>query len=93
MVAEGSKVTFDILVKLTDGKIVMDSKKEGKPWKGAVGDGSLISGIDQLIRGMYPGGKRAMWIPSHLAYGANGINGQVPPNSRLYAEVELISVF
>ena len=93
IVVEGSKVTFNILVKLTDGKVVMDSKKEGTPWKGAVGDGSLITGIDQLIRGMYPGGKRAMWIPAHLAYGANGINGQIPPNSRLYAEVDLISVF
>lgn len=93
IVNEGSHVTFHIMVKLTNGKVAMDSKKDGNPWKGVVGDGSLITGIDQLIRGMYPGGKRAMWIPAHLAYGGNGINGQIPPNSRLYAEVELLTVF
>jgi len=92
-VVEGSKVSFNIIVKLQDGRIVFDSYKDGRPWKGVIGDGSLLTGIDRGILGMFQGGKRALWIPSHLAYGPSGITPQVPPNAKLYAEVELLSVF
>ena len=92
-VAEGSKVLFNIIVKLMDGKVVFDSYKDGRPWQGTIGDGSLINGIDRGLLGMFQGGKRALWIPPQLAYGTNGIPSQVPPNAKLYAELELISVF
>lgn len=92
-VVEGSKVSFNIIVKLQDGKVVFDSYKEGRPWQGTIGDGSLINGIDRGLLGMFQGGKRALWIPPQLAYGTNGIPSQVPPNAKLYAELELISVF
>ncbi len=91
--SQGKKVSFNIVVKLMDGKVVFDSRGDGRPWTGTVGDGSLMNGLDRGIRGMYQGGKRAIWIPAHFAYGRNGISGQVPPNSDLYAEVELLTVF
>jgi FKBP-type peptidyl-prolyl cis-trans isomerase len=93
MASQGKKVSFNIVVKLMDGKVVFDSRGDSRPWTGTIGDGSLMNGIDRGIRGMYQGGKRAIWIPSLFAYGPNGISGQVPPNSDLYAEVELLTVF
>ena len=93
IVTDHSQVKFNIIIKLSDGKIAFDSYKDGRPWTGVIGDGSLITGIDLGLRGMYQGGKRALWIPPHLAYGENGIPAQVPPNANLYAEIELISVF
>jgi FKBP-type peptidyl-prolyl cis-trans isomerase len=89
----GSQVSFHVIVQLMDGKVVFDSRGQGQPWTGTIGDGSLLNGIDRGIRGMFQGGKRAVWIPSRLAYGTNGISGQVPPNADLYAEVELIAVY
>jgi FKBP-type peptidyl-prolyl cis-trans isomerase len=90
---EGRQVSFHIIVKLRDGRVVFDSYKEGRPWQGVVGNGSILTGIDKGIRGMYQGGKRALWIPSYMAFGPSGVNPQVPPNANLYAEVELLSVF
>jgi peptidylprolyl isomerase len=89
----GSQVTFHILIKLKDGTVAIDSRKEAEPWKGVLGNGSMMSGLNEGLNGMFLGGKRAIWIPAHLAYGSGGIPGQIPPNSDLYAEVEMISVF
>ncbi|MCX6125804.1 MAG: FKBP-type peptidyl-prolyl cis-trans isomerase [Proteobacteria bacterium] len=93
MVVEGSNISFHIVMKLMDGKVVFDSRKDGRPWKGAIGDGTVLLGLDRTMRGMFVGGRRAIWLPPHLAYGEYGISPQVPPNSKVYAEVELLSVF
>jgi FKBP-type peptidyl-prolyl cis-trans isomerase len=90
---QDSKVSFHIMMQQMDGKVVFDSKKDGRPWTGSIGDGSFISGIDIGLRGMFVGGRRSLWIPPHLAYGSNGIPGQVPPNAQLYAEIEVLSIF
>ena len=93
IIVEGSQLKFHIRMQLMDGRVVFDSYKENRPWDGIIGNGSLIAGLDIGLRGMMQGGKRALWIPPILAYGKYGINPQVPPNSKLYAEVELLSVF
>lgn len=89
----GSQVTFHILMKLKDGTVAIDSHKETEPWKGVLGNGSMMNGLNEGLLGMFQGGKRAIWIPAHLAYGTGGIPGQIPPNADLYAEVEMVSVF
>jgi peptidylprolyl isomerase len=92
-VLNGNKVTYHVFIQLMDGKVVFNSRSEGRPWSGTVGDGSILAGIDTGMRGMYQGGKRAIWIPAHLGYGRHGMSTQVPPNADLYAEVEIVSVF
>lgn len=92
-VESGNKVSYHVMIQLMDGKIVFNSRDQGKPWTGTVGGGSILNGIDDGIRGMFQGGKRAIWIPARFGYGPRGISGQVPPDSDLYAEVEIVSVF
>lgn len=89
----GSKVSFNIVIKLKDGRIISDTYKEGRPWEGVIGNGSILVGVDQGIRGMFQGSKRALWIPPHLAFGQTGVKPQVPPHAHLYAEVEIVSIF
>ncbi len=51
---------------------------------------NLFAGLFQGIDGMRVGGRRKLKISPHLAYGARGIPGRVPPNAVIVAEIEFI---
>jgi len=60
---------------------------------------SIVFGVSQVISGwtealqlMKPGAKWVLYIPSELAYGAQGAGGVIGPNSTLIFEVELLEV-
>jgi peptidylprolyl isomerase len=86
-----------------DGKPVLDA--DGKPKQGdpqpfafAQGFGRLIPGFDDGFYGMKVGGKRRLFIPWQLAYGAKGHPGPdaahpgIPPKADLIFDVELVDV-
>lgn len=51
-----------------------------------------IAGLRYGIKGMRVGGQRELKISPHLAYGTDGVPGQIPPNAVLRAIVELLDV-
>ena len=51
----------------------------------------LVAGLFYGCEGMNVGGKRTLRISPHLAFGAQGVPGVVPPNALLIAELEIIS--
>lgn len=51
-----------------------------------------IAGLRDGIVGMRVGGKRTLIISPHLAYGAEGLPGKIPPNALLRCEIELLAV-
>jgi peptidylprolyl isomerase len=80
-----------------DGKPVLDA--DGKPKLGdpqpfvfPQGFGRVIPGWDQGFGGMKIGGKRRLFIPWQLAYGATGRPPVIPPKSDLIFDVELVDV-
>jgi peptidylprolyl isomerase len=78
-----------------DGKPKMN---EGKPITFMQGFGRVIPGFDQGFTGMKVGGKRRLFIPWQLAYGARGRPGPnadnpgIPPKADLIFDVELVDV-
>jgi peptidylprolyl isomerase len=85
-----------------DGKPELDA--DGKP-KMSVGEpisfpqgfGRVIPGFDQGFTGMHIGGKRRLFIPWQLAYGARGrpgpnaANPGIPPKADLIFDIELVN--
>ena len=86
-VKEGAKVTVHYTGWLTDGK-QFDSSVGGKPI--TFGLNQVIAGWQKGIPGMKPGGIRRLKIPSELGYGKDGMGDDIPPNSTLVFEVQLI---
>ena len=68
------------------------SKDSGTPFDFTLGGREVIPGWDEGVAGMKVGGKRILTIPPHMAYGARGAGGVIPPNATLVFEVELLEV-
>jgi len=76
---------------LEDGTKFDSSYDRGEPFQTQIGVGQVIKGWDLGVIGMKVGGKRILTIPPDLGYGSQQ-TGNIPPNSTLIFEVELISI-
>jgi FKBP-type peptidyl-prolyl cis-trans isomerase len=74
------------------GKKFDSSLDSGQPFTFKLGAGEVIEGWDQGIEGMRVGGKRELIIPPGLGYGERGAPPDIPPNSALNFEVQLLAV-
>ncbi len=88
----GKSLTMHYRGTLLSGKQFDSSYDRGKPFEFVLGAGQVIKGWDQGIQGMKVGGKRKLVIPPELAYGAQSPSPDIPPNSTLQFEVELLGV-
>lgn len=57
-----------------------------------IGVNRMIPGVDKGILGMKVGGRRTIVVPPRMGYGSRLAFGQVPPDSTLIFEVDLIDV-
>lgn len=77
---------------LADGTKFDSSYDKGRPFQFVFGTGRVIKGWDLGLVGMKEGGKRTLYVPSHLAYGERQIGNMIPPHSDLVFNIELLEV-
>jgi len=83
-------VTVNYQGSLIDGTVFDSSYKRKKPATFKVDQ--VIKGWQQALTKMKPGATWMIYIPSDLAYGAQGSFGKIGPNETLIFKVNLISV-
>ncbi|CAP25087.1 Protein CBR-FKB-2 [Caenorhabditis briggsae] len=88
----GQTVTCHYVLTLEGGKKVDSSRDRGQPFKFKIGKGEVIKGWDQGVAQMSVGEKSKLTISPDLGYGARGVPPQIPGNSTLIFEVELLGV-
>ncbi|NRD74451.1 FKBP-type peptidyl-prolyl cis-trans isomerase [Shewanella sp. VB17] len=89
---KGALITTQYEGFLQDGTKFDSSYDKGRPFQCVIGTGRVIKGWDQGVIGMKVGGKRKLFVPSHLAYGEREIGAHIKPNSDLSFEIELLEV-
>jgi len=75
---------------LIDGKVFDSSVSRGEP--ATFGVTQVISGWVEALQLMPIGSKWKLFIPSELAYGAQGAGQAIAPHSALIFEVELLDI-
>jgi len=91
-VKSGDTVSINYLGTLEDGTKFDSSYDRNEPFETQIGVGYVIKGWDEGVVGMKVGGKRKLTIPYQLAYGENGIPGDIPAKATLIFEVELMGI-
>ncbi len=90
-VQAGQKLTVHYTGKLFNGQKFDSSLDRGEPFPFTVGRGQVIKGWDQGLLNFNVGSKGTIYIPSPLGYGERGAGGDIPPNSILIFEVEVLA--
>ncbi|KAA5543506.1 FKBP-type peptidyl-prolyl cis-trans isomerase [Adhaeribacter rhizoryzae] len=84
------KVTTHYHGTLIDGTVFDSSYERGQPATFPVN--GVISGWTEALMQMQEGAKWRLFLPSNLAYGAQGAGDDIGPNATLIFDVELLSV-
>jgi FKBP-type peptidyl-prolyl cis-trans isomerase len=85
-------VYFNYVGRFLNG-VAFDSTSTAKtPMQYIIGSGSIVTGVDEGLKYMKPGGKSKLLTPSKLAYGKEGLFTLVPGYSPLLWYIELVIV-
>jgi len=91
VVPEGATITAHYTGALAkDGMIFQSSLDFGQPV--TFGLNQVIAGWTKGVPGMRVGGKRRLLIPSNMAYGSRRVAANIPPNSDMIFDIELIAI-
>jgi peptidylprolyl isomerase len=88
----GQTVTVHYTGTLLNGKKFDSSVDRGRPADFKLGVGTIIKGWEEGLLSMKVGGKRKLTVPPNLGYGPVGRPPDIPGNSTLVFDIELLGV-
>lgn len=88
----GRRVTVHYTGTLMEGTKFDSSRDRNEPFAFTLGQGEVIPGWDEGVKGMRVGGTRRLTIPARLAYGSRSPGAGIPANAALKFDVELLGV-
>ena len=91
-VRPGDHIVLHYEIRLADGELVDSSFDRGQPLEFQLGSGVLPAGVEAGILGMRLFAQRRLEVPAAEAYGAEGLDGQVPPHALLKFLFELMGL-
>ena len=86
----GDYVTLDLKIELMDGRLCYQT--DSIPDQFILGMGDQESGLHEALQLMKTNEKAKLVIPSYLAHGLLGDSKQIPPQSILLIDVELLNI-
>jgi FKBP-type peptidyl-prolyl cis-trans isomerase len=90
--APGRVVRVHYTGTLMEGTKFDSSRDRNDPFEFTLGQGEVIPGWDEGVKGMKVGGTRKLTIPARMAYGSRSPGAGIPPNAALKFDVELLDV-
>lgn len=75
-----------------DGSKCGSSFPDGVPYEVLIGENRVVAGWEQGLKNLNQGAKAILFVPSSMAYGEKGVEGQIAPNMELlfYIDVQEI---
>lgn len=87
--SETDSIVLHMVAKLPNGTVVEDTYKTQQPFN--TRPAAFFPGLNDALQNMPAGSKWTLYVPAVLAYNDKG-TAQIPPNSALVLEVELLEV-
>lgn len=87
----GDDLLVHYTLRLNDGEKLDSSLDRDQPLPATVGVTGLIQGWMEALTMFKKGSKVFLIIPPQLGYGAQGAGGVVPPNAKLYFDMEILN--
>ena len=82
-------VEIHLIGRLVDGT-EFDNTYKAQP--ATIPVGAVVPGFKEILMLMKEGQKVEVFLPSALAYGANGAGNMIPPNADIFFELELLKI-
>ena len=88
----GDMVAVHYSIYNVDNKLIESSLEYGEPIPFIYGAGQMIPGIEEAVGYMSVGGKSRIIVPSQLGFGNIKIDDNLPANSILIIDLELVDL-
>ena len=89
---EGMSLNEGMSVKVKySGRLLNDKQFDAGSFNFVLGIGQVITGFDEGIAKLKVGEKGTLIFPSSIGYGAAGAGSDIPPNSPLIFEIEVLA--
>jgi peptidylprolyl isomerase len=86
----GQTVSVKYVIYVNDKKVEASSPDAN--FEFILGRDQALKAIEEGVSTMKVGGKRKLIAPPHLGYGAEGVEGKVPPNTAMTIDLELFAI-